>query len=170
MDEQQQMSEEQIAQAREIGQQIMNGAAQGDPICQEVKNLAEGVMQQNQQAISEVQSLTQQAQQKDEQAMQKIQLIQATCIYLQSAQMARLGAKLNYIKQLRGICPEGYEMQMFRSGGRVCKKCMKKKAEQGTKMSPVEEFKCGKKIKKGEKGTKTSRTGWTNTDGGYVKL
>ena len=33
---------------------------------------------------------------------------------------------LNYINKLRGQCPEGQELQFFKIGGKVCKKCAKK--------------------------------------------
>jgi hypothetical protein len=42
------------------------------------------------------------------------------------AQSARFGAKLNYIKYLKGQCPDGFEMQSFKKGGAICKKCVKK--------------------------------------------
>ena len=51
---------------------------------------------------------------------------------------AMKGTKLNYIKELKGICPEGYEMQYFAKGGHLCPVCKPKK---------VEEAKCGKKMK-----------------------
>lgn len=78
-----------------------------------------------------------------------IQLIQQ-----QQIQRAEKGAKLNYIKQLRGECPEGYEMQYYRVGGKVCKKCMKKKCEEGGNVptNPIDSFKCGRKTKKCEQG------------------
>jgi hypothetical protein len=53
--------------------------------------------------------------------------------------MAMNGTKLNYIKELKGICPEGYEIEYFATGGNVCSHCAKKKQ--------VEEAKCGKKMK-----------------------
>jgi hypothetical protein len=53
---------------------------------------------------------------------------------------AMKGTKLNYIKELKGICPEGYEMQYFATGGNLCQRCMKGKK--------IEEAKCGKKMKK----------------------
>ena len=56
------------------------------------------------------------------------------------------GTKLNYIKELKGICPEGYEMQYFATGGNLCQRCMKSKK--------IEEAKCGKKMKKHEDGDK----------------
>lgn len=76
----------------------------------------------------------------------------------EQVQAAAKGAKLNYIKSLRGQCPEGFEMQYFKKGGVMCSQCIKKakaqkaptKAEQGTKV--VQDFKadmkkCGGKMK-----------------------
>jgi hypothetical protein len=57
------------------------------------------------------------------------------------AQMAKEGAKLQYIKKLRGECPEGYEAKTYKIGGKICKKCEKIEAE-----------KCGGKAKKHENG------------------
>lgn len=76
-------------------------------------------------------------------------------IQQQQVQAAKYGAKLNYIRSLRGQCPEGYEMQYFKSGGQLCKKCMKKqqRVENDSKsQNPVDEFKCGRKMKKKEQG------------------
>ena len=73
--------------------------------------------------------------------------------------MSQKGSKLNYIKQLKGICPEGYEVEYYKNGGDICTRCNKKKvtdvdgtlgykplAGKGTKL--VQEFKSGKKCKK----------------------
>ena len=78
-----------------------------------------------------------------------IQMIQQ-----QQVQRAQRGAKLNYLKQLRGECPEGYEMQYYKVGGKVCKKCMKKKCQEGGNVpsDPIDSFKCGRKMKKKEEG------------------
>lgn len=46
-------------------------------------------------------------------------------------QMAKDGAKLNYLKQLRGQCPEGTELKYFKEGGTICSKCVK--AQNGIK-------------------------------------
>lgn len=74
-------------------------------------------------------------------------------IQQQQVQAAKFGAKLNYIKSLRGQCPEGYEMKYFKAGGTLCKKCMKK--QQGgaapVATNPIDEFKCGRKMKKNKK-------------------
>lgn len=71
------------------------------------------------------------------------QLIQEAIINNQNNQtkttMAMNGTKLNYIKELKGICPEGYEIEYFATGGNVCSHCAKKKQ--------IEEAKCGKKMK-----------------------
>lgn len=72
----------------------------------------------------------------------------------QQVQAAKFGAKLNYIKQLRGQCPEGYELQYYKDGGQLCKKCVKKQleAEQNSPQNPIDAFKCGRKMKKKQDG------------------
>lgn len=125
--------EQQIAQL----QKIIQAADQGN----------EQAVQYIQQVVSEdpnvIQPLTQIAQQMG--ANNVVAMLQNL------TQSAKFGAKLNYIKRLNGICPEGYEMQLFKAGGRVCKKCMKKaKMEQGgtAPQSVVDAYKCGRKMKK----------------------
>lgn len=61
--------------------------------------------------------------------------------WMDRARVAKQGAKLSYIKRLRGECPEGYEPQKFLVGGKVCTKCAKIAAE-----------KCGGKAKKHQDG------------------
>lgn len=51
----------------------------------------------------------------------------------QKAPMAKQGTKLNYIKHLKGICPEGYEVVYMAKGGAAgCPVC--KKAAKGTEV------------------------------------
>ena len=72
-------------------------------------------------------------------------------IQQQQVQAAKFGAKINYIKKLRGQCPDGYELQYYKSGGQLCKKCMKKQVMQeggDLPQDPIDQFKCGRKIKK----------------------
>ena len=64
----------------------------------------------------------------------------------QQVQKAKFGAKINYIKELRGQCPDGYELQYYKSGGQLCKKCIKK--QEDLPQDPISQFKCGRKIKK----------------------
>lgn len=66
-------------------------------------------------------------------------------------QRYKFGGMLNYIEKLRGVCPEGYEMQFFKQGGQICKKCIQKaKMEEGGKTpeNPIDAFRCGRKMKK----------------------
>lgn len=94
-------------------------------------------------------------QQLGEQGLQQAYQEFMQMIQQQQVQAAKFGAKLNYIKSLRGQCPEGYEMQYFKSGGQLCKKCMKKQQEvekDNKPQNPVDEFKCGRKMKKRAEG------------------
>lgn len=78
--------------------------------------------------------------------MQFMQLLQQ-----QQVASRKFGGMLNYIEKLRGVCPEGYEMQFFKQGGQICKKCVQKaKMEDGGKTpeNPIDAFRCGRKMKK----------------------
>lgn len=133
---------------------------------QQIQQLVAAAMQGDQQANQQIEQIMQAAQSGDQQAMQLAQVIQQVAQQMQGGQnpnaatYAKFGAKLEYIKQLNGICPEGYEMQMFKAGGRVCKKCIKKKeggeVAHESKKSIGEDFKtqmakCGGKAKKPKK-------------------
>lgn len=68
---------------------------------------------------------------------------------MQGGVKAKLGAKLNYIRKIKGNCPEGEELVYMKEGGRVCAKCMRK-AQDGTKTpekpkNAVQKFKDKKK-------------------------
>lgn len=120
---------------------------------QQIVALVQAAMQGDQQAQQQIQQITQAAQQGDQQAMQIAQMIQSVMQKMQGGtRVAKLGAKLNYIKFLKGQCPEGFEMQQFKKGGAICNKCVAKKAAEGTQITtsfdPVAEFKCGRKMKK----------------------
>lgn len=60
---------------------------------------------------------------------------------------AALGAKLNYIRKIKGMCPDGQETYFFKEGGSIksgCKPCMAK-AQKGqelkTKGNAIQDFK-----------------------------
>lgn len=159
-----QLSPEQQQQLLSLGEQVLTAANQGDQTAQQIYALAEGLINQDQQAISQIQQIANNQQQKE-----LIPYIQGTAMVLrqnaqQNVQMAKFGAKLNYIKFLKGQCPEGYEMQKFAKGGAICNRCIKKKEEGGDIQDTVTAFKCGRKmkkkacggpvVKKDEKGTK----------------
>ena len=73
----------------------------------------------------------------------------------QQVRAAKFGAKLNYIKQLRGQCPDGYEVKYFRNGGGITeKKCVacEQAVQEVIPSDSIEAFKCGRKMKKKESG------------------
>lgn len=121
---------------------------------QQIVQLVQMAMQGDEQANQKIQQIMQAAQQGDQQAAQIAQMIQQVAQQLQGQQVqtAKFGAKLNYIKYLRNQCPEGYEMQTFRKGGAICKKCIRKKQAGDVMDAPrgnaVDQFKCGRKMKK----------------------
>lgn len=130
---------------------------------QQIVQLVQAAMQGNQQATQQIQQIMQAAQQGDQQAAQIAQMIQQVAQQMQQQQVqaAKFGAKLNYIKQLKGQCPEGYKMEYYKKGGQLCKKCMKIHQDGGeVKQTPntvagqfkMEAAKCGKKMKKKEAG------------------
>ena len=93
-------------------------------------------------------------QQLGEQGLQQAYQEFMQLLQQQQVQAAKFGAKLNYIKELRGQCPEGYEIQYYKSGGHLCKKCMKKQVMQeggDIPQNPIDQFKCGRKMKKDKK-------------------
>lgn len=106
--------------------------------------LVQAAQQGDQQATQQIQQIMQAAQQGDQQAIAIAQTIQQ--ITQQMAQSAKFGAKLNYVKYLKGICPQGYEMQKFEKGGAICQKCVKKNRNMPN--NPIDAFKCGRKMKK----------------------
>lgn len=70
----------------------------------------------------------------------------------QGVQIAMNGAKLNYINQLNGKCPQGTHLSYYRIGGTLCRKC---EADAHNESSdPIKAFKqkCGGKVKKKELG------------------
>lgn len=129
---------------------------------QQVTQLVQAALQGNQQARQQIQQIIQAAQQGDQQAQQVAQLIQQVAQQIQGQQQnpnqipsRKFGAKLNYIKQLRGKCPEGYEMKYYAKGGRMCKTCQRvrmsangNEMKQNMKVADQFKAKCGKKIKK----------------------
>lgn len=64
----------------------------------------------------------------------------------QQSRKMMFGAKLNYIKGLKGQCPQGYEMKYYKDGGRVCAKC--EAIKQQAPMNLIDAFKCGRRMKK----------------------
>ena len=82
------------------------------------------------------------------------------------------GAKLDYVKSLKHICPEGQELYYYKQGGNLKCGCKGQKMEDGAK---VEEAKCGavakfKKVKKAGFGSWiTKLADATGSNGGFKK-
>ncbi|MCD8210853.1 MAG: hypothetical protein LUC37_04830 [Prevotella sp.] len=117
-------------QIQQYAAQILQAAMQGDEKAQQMALQTIGV------------GLQVMAQQQQQQGAQ--------------VQAAKFGAKLDYVKHLRGECPTGYEMQYFKAGGQLCKKCVKKqnggnmknKATTAIGEDAINEFRCGSKMRK----------------------
>ena len=93
------------------------------------------------QANQTIQKIMQAAQQGDQQAAQVAQLLKTIVQQMNGSRKARLGAKLDYIKQSIGECPEGQEVVYFKKGGEICKVCAGKKMQNGGKSDPIKNFK-----------------------------
>lgn len=116
---------------------------------QQIIALVQAAQQGDQQAQQTIQQIQQAAQQGDQQAAQILQMIQQIMQQSeQQAQMARKGAKLNYLASLRGICPQGQHTEYFKAGGRICKKCVQD-AEPAKKCGGKVSKKCGGGVTKG---------------------
>ena len=126
-----------------------------------LKELVMAAMQNNQQAVQAIQQIMQAAQQGDPQAAELAKKIQAIINTMKQEQtrMAKFGAKLNYIRYLNGKCPQGYETQYFKKGGKVCKSCVKKDMEAAT----VDQFK-SKRIRKAFQGQAIPKEDMTPRD------
>ena len=131
---------------------------------QQIVQLVQAAMQGDEQATQQIQQIMQAAQQGDQQAAQLAQMIQQVAQSM--TQSAKLGAKLNYLRQLKGQCPEGYEMRYFKAGGamgsKIVKECVKcQKQEAGGKAAPknlVEAFKEERALKKKAQSSKIKKS------------
>lgn len=132
---------------------ILNKFQQGGQINMNEQQLQQAFLQYLMQktGAQDEQQLEQVVQQLGEDGLEQAyaQFIQE--MQQQQVQAAKFGAKLNYIKKLNGQCPDGYELQYYKSGGQLCKKCIKNQVMQDGEylpQDPIDQFKCGRKIKK----------------------
>ena len=115
------------------------GAAAQDPQ-QQIIALVQAAMQGDKKATQQIQQIQAAAEQGDKSAAQIMQYIQQIMLQMQQqAQKAKQGAKLQYLAQLRGECPEGTHMTYYKAGGQICKKCVQ---------NQIQQDKCGGKAKK----------------------
>lgn len=103
-----------------------------------------------------LQEIAKRAQAGDQKAAQAVQVLQQA---MNQAQSAKQGAKLQYIKHLKGICSDDEELVYMKKGGTMCPICQKKK--EGTKMqNPKKKFfaKKGEKIGKNSDNEKETKS------------
>lgn len=128
-----------------------------------IKTIIDGINQENPEILQQLSQLDKQQQQQvlqviSQLAQQGDASAQQAITKLQGGKKAKLGAKLNYVRKIKGLCPEDEELVYMKKGGRMCPVCQKKaqKAEEGDKLEketdPVKKFKCGRKVKKAEGG------------------
>lgn len=122
------------------GEQMVQQISGQQGIEQQAMALVQAAMQGDKQANQTIQNIMQAAQQGDQQAVQVAQLLKTIIQNMQGSRKARLGAKLNYFKQV-SECPEGQEVVYFKKGGELCKVCAGKKMQDGGKSDPIKEFK-----------------------------
>jgi hypothetical protein len=105
-----------------------------DNIKKQIVALIEGVKAKDPKATQIMQDIMNKAQQGDRDAIALANAIQEVIKEMnggaqqqqqpQGPVAAKFGAKLNYIRTIRGGCPEGQQLVYFKQGGRVCKKCV----------------------------------------------
>lgn len=80
------------------------------------------------------------------------QLFQTFQQELSKTQSAKMGAKLDYVNQLNGRCPQGTHLTYHKVGGTICKRCEADVHNEDP--DPIKAFKqkCGGKVKKKEIG------------------
>lgn len=105
-----------------------------DKIKKQIVALLAAVQQGDQKATQALQEIMNKAKQGDQKAIALASAIQSVAKEMQQGAQgtnpvaARFGAKLNYIRTLKGNAPEGEEVVYFKSGGQVQKKFVKKGA------------------------------------------
>lgn len=134
------------AGAQMVQPQQANSGQQG--IEQQAMALVQAAMQGDQKANQTIQKIMQAAEQGDQRAAQVAQLLKNIVQQMKGSRKARLGAKLDYIKQSIGECPEGQEVVYFKKGGEICKICAGKKMQDGGKSDPIKNFKKKKDVAK----------------------
>ncbi len=147
------------------------GAAPQGSILQEIAKLPQDKQKQIMTAFgkwAQAKGLNIQQLQGNEQALEQAmgQFLQE----MQQAPKARLGAKLNYVRSLRGLAPEGMEVEYYKEGGQVKKKFVKPaggaKEKDGKK--EIADFKkkkaCGGLKAKFADGGKPKANKWTKED------
>lgn len=142
-----------VSAKQQGGTMAQQGAQQN--IEQQVVQLVQAAVQGDQKATQQIEQIMQAAQQGDQQAIQIAQVIQKIIQSMKAKQgvKAQLGAKLDYLNKLKGICPEGTEKVYLQKGGCMCKQ----KAAEGAELKKKEQPKNEIQKFKAAKGCKTKK-------------
>lgn len=124
-----------------------------DNIKKQIIALLAAAQQGDQKATQALQEIMNKAKQGDQKAIALANAIQSVAKEMQQGTnpvVARLGAKLNYIRSLKGNAPEGMNIEYYKCGGQVKKKFIKKNAYGSKGIAAIKAFKdkCGSKMKK----------------------
>ena len=120
-----------------------------EEMIKEIQDLIVRAQNQDPEAVQQLQQIKQAAEAGDQKAGQLWSAIQQVAQAMSQQQggqaptYAAKGAKLNYVKELKGICPEGY----LAKGGK-CRPCEAKMKAKGGDLDPVKSFKASRKCKK----------------------
>lgn len=120
---------------------------------QDQSQLEQGIKALGEDGLKTMYETYQQVKNMGEEGLKQLKSTYTKIMESKQATYAKLGAKLNYIKQLRGECPEGYEIEKYLAGG--CVACRKKMKEGASVVERFKSEKCGGKMKK----TKKAQTG-----------
>lgn len=116
---------------------------------QDQSQLEQGIKALGEDGLKTMYETYQQVKNMGEEGLKQLKSTYTKIMESKQATYAKLGAKLNYIKQLRGECPEGYEIEKYLAGG--CVACRKKMKEGASVVERFKSEKCGGKMKKAKK-------------------
>lgn len=142
-------------QAKSVSAKQQGGTMTQQGIEQQAAQLVQAAVAGDQQATQQIEKIMQAAQQGDQQAVQIAQIIQKVIQSMKAKQgvKAQLGAKLDYLNKLKGVCPEGTEKVYMAKGGCMCRQ----KAAEGTELKKKKQPKNEVQKFKAAKGCKTSK-------------
>lgn len=120
---------------QETARTMIQQAANNPEVAQQLQY----IMALAQAVAVEMETMKQQPKQKNQQSQQKVK--------------AQLGAKLDYLNKLKGVCPEGTEKVYLKNGGCMCKQ----KAAEGAELKKKEQSKNEIQKFKAQKGANSKK-------------
>ena len=109
-----------------------------EKMMEQITQLVQAAMSGDKQASAQVNKILAAAKKGDKNAVALAQTIQQVAQELEGKKPSmRNGAKINYLRSLLNICPEGQELAFFKAGGKVCSKCAAKRKAQANKKEKI---------------------------------